>query len=118
VRGRPQLLLRRKEEAMSAPCCGGGSTNGGAASPRRSTIFGRIIEAIRWITPGVLLALIPKCPMCLAAYIALFTGLGLSFETAEWLRWIFIGLCVLALVYLAATRGRRGILRLLGTHRT
>jgi hypothetical protein len=76
------------------------------------SILLRTVEVIRWMTPGLLLAIMPKCPACLAAYIALGTGLGLSFEAAEWLRWVLIGLCVLALVYLAATRGRRGILRL------
>ena len=60
-----------------------------------------------WIVPSVTLALIPKCPVCLAAYVALATGLGFSLPTAAWLRAVLMGLCVAALVFIAARRMRR-----------
>ncbi|MES2696836.1 MAG: hypothetical protein V4773_25435 [Verrucomicrobiota bacterium] len=57
--------------------------------------------AARWLGPGTLLLLMPKCPACLAGYVALWTGLGLSFTAAEHVRTGLIVLCVAALAYAA-----------------
>lgn len=54
----------------------------------------------RMLLPGILLVLIPKCPLCLAAWIALGTGIGISFTVATWLRWGLIAICVVSLCYL------------------
>jgi hypothetical protein len=56
---------------MSAPCC-----------PTSRTWFARAAELAGWIIPSATLALLPKCPACLAAYIALFTGVGISISLA------------------------------------
>jgi hypothetical protein len=44
-------------------------------------------------------AVVPKCPVCVAAHVALWTGVGLSFAAASYLRWSLLGLCAVMLVY-------------------
>ncbi|PYT00656.1 MAG: hypothetical protein DMF63_06360 [Acidobacteria bacterium] len=52
---------------------------------------------IEWAIPGVMLALIPKCPLCIAAYIALGTGIGISVSTAAYIRYGLLAVCIGAL---------------------
>jgi hypothetical protein len=67
-------------------------------SPWR-TWLRRALRFVSWIVPGAVLALMPKCPVCLAAYIALGTGVALSLPAAENLR---LGAVVLSGALLAA----------------
>jgi hypothetical protein len=63
-------------------------------------------RAVSWIVPGVVLAAMPKCPLCLAAYVALFAGFGISLAAASFAWWFVAISCVAVLVYLAATTVR------------
>jgi hypothetical protein len=57
-----------------------------------------------WALPTALLVAIPKCPMCVAAYVTLATGASISLKTAGWLRVGMIGACVAMLVGLVVRR--------------
>jgi hypothetical protein len=58
--------------------------------------------AAAWALPSVALALVPKCPMCVAAYLAIGGGLGVSLTTAAHLRTALVWLCWSTLALLAA----------------
>src|SRR4030095_3857494 len=61
-------------------------------------------EIASWIMPSATLVLLPKCPACVAAYIALFSGVGISISTATYLRTSLLILCVTALLFLSLKR--------------
>jgi hypothetical protein len=71
------------------------------------SIVRRAVDLASWIVPSAILALIPKCPICLAGYVALWTGLGLSVAAAANLRMLLIIGCVISLVFLTARQTRR-----------
>ena len=80
-------------------CC-----EGPPPGDRRLPLTRRCRGIAGWILPGAILALIPKCPLCIAAYIAFATGLGVSISTATYLRLSLIGICLASIAYLAAER--------------
>jgi hypothetical protein len=49
----------------------------------------------------------PKCPVCLAAHIAIGTGIGVSIATVQFLRAALLALCALLLIFAAVKHMRR-----------
>jgi hypothetical protein len=94
----------------STACC---SQKSDAASTKRSGV--RMAEyALRWLVPGVLLAAMPKCPLCLAAYFALFTGFGISLVAAKFAWWSLTVGCIAALTYVTVATTARRFARTIG----
>lgn len=82
-------------------CCSHGVGTGQA---EKNCLPRRAARLARWLLPGAALVLVPKCPMCLAAWIAVGTGLGVSVATAAYLRWALVVMCVAFLLAMIAAR--------------
>jgi len=75
------------------------------SNPR--TFARRYVDVFGWIIPGAILAILPKCPMCLAAYIALWSGIGLSLSAATHLRVLLLMLSVGLILFMVVRNTRR-----------
>ncbi|HEY5743488.1 MAG TPA: hypothetical protein VIS99_13205 [Terrimicrobiaceae bacterium] len=65
------------------------------------------VNFLAWLIPSALLAFLPKCPMCLAAYVAVATGIGISLPTATYVRATLLVLCIASLLYVLVRRLHR-----------
>lgn len=82
------ILKGRTGPASRGPCC-----HETASRPRRSSTSRRLLEGAGWLIPAGALALLPKCPVCVAAYVAVGTGLALSTTTAGYVRLALVAGC-------------------------
>ena len=82
------------------PCC---HTAAGDRTqiPRPASPWRRGAGIAGWLLPSATLILLPKCPICIAMYVALFSGVGISVTTASTFRTGLIILCTGVLVGLA-----------------
>ena len=85
---------------MTSDCC----AHARSQPPRAR---GAVRGFVEWVLPGAVFLAIPKCPACVAAYIALATGVGVSLSTAAHLRFVAIAICVAAIAYVIAKRALR-----------
>ena len=67
----------------------------------------RSVEFAKMMLPAIVFTIIPKCPVCLAGYIALSTGIGLSITTATYVRIVLIIICILSVLYFVVKHVRR-----------
>lgn len=67
----------------------------------------RVGSVVKWGFPALTLALVPKCPACVAGYVLLFTGVGISLPAAAAVRWALIALCVGVLAWSMFRSARR-----------
>jgi hypothetical protein len=64
-------------------------------TPRTDGLQARTgLRWLRWIVPSAVLALMPKCPLCVATYYTLLTGLGMSLAAAVVVRNLLIVVCI------------------------
>jgi hypothetical protein len=69
----------------------------------RTSFVRRLRSFAGWTVPGAVLVLIPKCPFCIIAYVALISGIGLSIPAAANLRITLIAVSSALLIYFAAS---------------
>ena len=88
---------------MTGPCCTG-------ERPSRR-LARRRAGAAASILPGAVLLLLPKCPLCLAAWLTVATGIGFSATAAARVRGLIVVFWVAAVALAAAQIIRRRALR-------
>ena len=112
ISGARELRLRDNGGARvkAHACC---QNKARAGDLRRRPVSGwrRGGEMAGWLVPGATLALLPKCPACVVAYVAIATGCGISLPAAAHLRMVLWTVCVGSLAFVATRRVRRFLAR-------
>lgn len=70
--------------------------------PHRLKFGRRLFDIAGWGAAAAILALVPKCPVCLALYVMVWTGVWLPLTTATYLRASLLILCIASLLCLTA----------------
>lgn len=72
----------------------------------------RLVDRAGKVFPAFVIVMLPKCPACLAAYITVATGIGVSLTAATYIRSFLLVVCVLTLCYFAVVTMRQLRVRL------
>jgi hypothetical protein len=91
-------------------CCRVGAVTPGTGPEQEAAPF--FHSKAGWLIPTAILAFLPKCPVCVAAYIAIITGVGVSVEVADYLRTSLVILCLAALLCVVQTQARTALRRM------
>lgn len=91
---------------MTGQCC----TGEGRSRPLARRLSGSVASML----PGAVLVLLPKCPLCLAAWLTVATGgIAISAASAERIRWIVAAFWAVSMLIAVGRMVRR---RALGDH--
>ncbi|WP_143393676.1 hypothetical protein [Fimbriiglobus ruber] len=90
-------MLPQQDQPVTDRCCHGGASQSSAPTRRGWEVAAGVVSIGVW-------AFLPKCPICLAAHLALWTGLGLSLTEATYLRWALLILSGVLLLGIVARR--------------
>lgn len=82
---------------MNSSCCCQRKPRTAHEARQQESWLRRVRGVAGWILPSALLALMPKCPICLAAYVALCTGFTMSGSSAYILMRTLTVLCIATL---------------------
>ncbi len=91
----------------NCPFCNLDSAPNSDTGKRPGGFLRRAFRGIQWLFPAAILVLMPKCPLCVVAYVALFTGIGIGVATARWIQIGMLAICFASLVYLTVRCLRR-----------
>ncbi len=83
---------------MTGRCCKG--------EGRSCRLARRVSGPAAAVFPTAILVLLPKCPLCLAAWLTVATGVGVSTLAASWVREGIVVVCLAALGLAAAQLAR------------
>jgi hypothetical protein len=70
--------------------------------PSRTSLARRGLDVAGHVVPAAVLVLLPKCPACIVAWLAVGAGIGMTMSTAAYLRTLLLIACVACLGYVAA----------------
>jgi hypothetical protein len=82
-------------------------TADGKAHPSSAKLHGFALA--KGSLPTLILALLPKCPACFAAYVALGTGISISVTAASVLKNLLIVICAASLFWIVASAFRSAL---------
>ena len=76
------------------------SDHQGLAEAGRRSWTRRFVAFSKWVVPLCTLAILPKCPVCVASYVLLLTGVSISLPVATAIRLALASISIAFLFYL------------------